>query len=298
MPTNNSRKRAKIFDRGVAAYHRLSKDTEELYPCPTCLQLFDRAALNEGDLTLEHVPPEAVGGKGIRLTCKKCNNSAGTMIDAARAEFDKLRNLNLALASQTGKYEGSVKLKIGDTEVNATAEVAGDKITFHVMDERNNPEHLAAQNEHLTKLVESRQENHEFGVRASFRATPQQVFISNLRAAYLAAHALLGYSYICQAQLTVVREQIQDPEAKLVPRIAQQSARDAGLPQETMIFELTKPVPSIGVHLPPFILILPPVGGTGDFYAQLSAVLADAKLEGSAIAWPTGPAYWIGFKRE
>ena len=35
-----------------------------------------------GNLTIEHVPPEGVGGRGLPLTCKECNNSAGREFDS------------------------------------------------------------------------------------------------------------------------------------------------------------------------------------------------------------------------
>lgn len=54
--------------------------------CPLCMTYFDRSALNtksDNHLTLEHVPPESVGGKVATLTCKLCNNQAGSKLDSS-----------------------------------------------------------------------------------------------------------------------------------------------------------------------------------------------------------------------
>ena len=58
-----------------------TKRKHELYiaganVCPLCL-----TAMAERDATLEHVPSKKIDGKGIHLTCKTCNNSAGSSLD-------------------------------------------------------------------------------------------------------------------------------------------------------------------------------------------------------------------------
>ena len=81
------RKKRDWFDRGAAAYAlvRAEQLGEAVYPCPICLTLFTVDALADGRLSSEHVPPECVGGHELVLTCKRCNNSAGTKLDADAA---------------------------------------------------------------------------------------------------------------------------------------------------------------------------------------------------------------------
>src|SRR4051812_31357623 len=53
--------------------------------CPLCLDIFFEGDLDsniENPLTLEHVPPASLGGKGRLLTCKKCNSISGHDLDA------------------------------------------------------------------------------------------------------------------------------------------------------------------------------------------------------------------------
>ena len=52
--------------------------------CPICLEAFTEAEAIEGQtVTLEHVPPKALGGKPMCLTCTKCNVGAGQGVDQA-----------------------------------------------------------------------------------------------------------------------------------------------------------------------------------------------------------------------
>lgn len=60
----------------------LLPESGEYYACPCCLTVYDHASVDIGNLTIEHVPPEGVGGRGLPLTCKECNNSAGREFDS------------------------------------------------------------------------------------------------------------------------------------------------------------------------------------------------------------------------
>jgi hypothetical protein len=62
-------RRSEFFDRGVAAYQRVTRTDADVYFCPICEQAFGRDALADKRLTLEHVPPRALGGRPILLTC-------------------------------------------------------------------------------------------------------------------------------------------------------------------------------------------------------------------------------------
>lgn len=86
------------FRRGAAAFERtfpgllaarLGSDFGPAYVCPICDKAFSEAAVLAGVLTAEHVPPQSFGGRELLLTCKKCNNEAGTLLDAhARRKED------------------------------------------------------------------------------------------------------------------------------------------------------------------------------------------------------------------
>ncbi len=58
---------------------------EPVYACPLCLRFFgERHLVNQEEnfLTIEHIPPESLGGKKGVLTCKECNSTHGHKLDS------------------------------------------------------------------------------------------------------------------------------------------------------------------------------------------------------------------------
>ncbi len=70
------------------------------YACPICLTPFTIEALADKRLSAEHVPPKSVGGRELLLTCKVCNNSAGTKLHADAKTKEDVR---IAMAGMLGR---------------------------------------------------------------------------------------------------------------------------------------------------------------------------------------------------
>ena len=58
------------FEQGAASYARLGlgMSTEPVYPCPICLKLFPREALDNERLSAEDVRPKSNGGRPLLMT--------------------------------------------------------------------------------------------------------------------------------------------------------------------------------------------------------------------------------------
>jgi hypothetical protein len=60
-------------------------DRQIAYLCPLCLKaaviIVDGVVQHESEFTLDHYPPESVGGNQTVLACKDCNGNAGKDID-------------------------------------------------------------------------------------------------------------------------------------------------------------------------------------------------------------------------
>jgi len=88
-------KRSRWFDEGASELrlvlerqgrgHELPP-TGDYYACPCCLVAHPRAAAAARFLTVEDVPPKALGGRPMLLTCVRCNSSSGTSFDAHAAQ--------------------------------------------------------------------------------------------------------------------------------------------------------------------------------------------------------------------
>lgn len=77
---------------------------DELYLCPISLCCYTIEGLRNKDLTLEHVPPQSLGGKGIVLTSKAINNNDGLTSDKKLLDYFKSENF------KTGKGDIDVKI--------------------------------------------------------------------------------------------------------------------------------------------------------------------------------------------
>jgi hypothetical protein len=83
--------------------HLLPSDID-LYPCPLCLRgLYAIEAIEAGELTREHVPPHSLGGRWLALTCRACNNDAGTFYDAEAEKQERMRSF------LTGQHQGLMR---------------------------------------------------------------------------------------------------------------------------------------------------------------------------------------------
>ena len=80
----NERKKRDWFDLGAESFAR-ARPVCTITPLtlarfaspPSRLRLWHRSSL-----LAEHVPPESLGGRELLLTCRSCNNSSGTKLDA------------------------------------------------------------------------------------------------------------------------------------------------------------------------------------------------------------------------
>jgi len=112
---SNKEKRLNIFRYGSKAIAKYRNGDSSIYYCPICQLGYCEASAITGELTLEDVPPKSIGGKPILLTCRKCNSSAGHIIDAAIANKNKLVDFEKIVR----KREKGSALDIGQIEILA-----------------------------------------------------------------------------------------------------------------------------------------------------------------------------------
>jgi len=115
--SSTKKKKISLFQRGAAAAERYT-GTSDLYMCPICGNAFNMSDLLTGKLTLEHIPPSSVGGKGIALTCETCNKTAGYTIDAAVSGRADVINFTNVIANSESSLGVKACLQIGEDSVN------------------------------------------------------------------------------------------------------------------------------------------------------------------------------------
>jgi hypothetical protein len=211
-------------NNGVIAF---VPDFTDGYICPICLEAFFEKDLSIDSpkyLTLEHVPPASLGGKGIILTCNNCNSNSGSYLDSALLKH--LEELDLKSFLPNSKITAG--LEINGNKINGRIIVDKDgQVNMHLDKERSNP---SAFNKVLSDLSPTRMTFDMFSnyncksydrklpARISFFNQPKKrmIEIALLRIAYLLSYSTFGNSVIANHGTHYLREQIRFPEKNIL----------------------------------------------------------------------------------
>jgi hypothetical protein len=203
--------REAIYHRGVAALSRTLINPPDGYACPTCLGVFSFAAIEARVLTIEHAPPESIGGDPVCLTCSTCNHGAGHQLDHHMTAFQRL----VDFANRRDVEMRAIMTVPGGVQQRGRIGMRDGAVYFLGVPKADRP---GVPNE-VTAALESLAALGEGAIGATFRTTfdvaidERRLAIGWMRAAYLIAFAALGYRYILQLALDRVRRQILDPNA-------------------------------------------------------------------------------------
>jgi hypothetical protein len=256
------RRRVNWFRHGVHAIACvLTPRPPEAYLCPLCLSFFGREQFDAGLLTDEHVPPQAVGGEPLVLTCVSCNKASGGLLDEAMADEEKLRTFGKP--HTLGPLPGSVTIE----GISKNGSVRFDGETFVMLDHpaQNNPATLAAYTESLKRL----DRDLVMELRLRFKGNTLRAGIGWMRSAYLAAFAVYGYRYVLQPAFGPLRAAIADPDRGFDP-VFLRSPDEGAL--DPLIAEVTGPTSLAGcraVVFGPRLILLPPWRASQDWFATL-----------------------------
>jgi len=174
--------------------------------CPICLKTFD--ILDYDNITIEHVPPEKLGGRPLLLTCKDCNNVCGSNLDVYL--INEIRN-SYSLRNFTSKTHKAT-LHVDDMSINACATFRNDSELHFCIDEKKNNPHT------ISSIKEGLEANNTFDkISANINISEQKsdsrrAAIAILKSAYLLAFSHLGYKYILHSNLELIRKQVLFPE--------------------------------------------------------------------------------------
>jgi hypothetical protein len=192
----------KLFSQGSAALNSLGL-SGEYYACPICSVLFGREHLLNGELTVEHVPPKSLGGRGILLTCRDCNNRAGYSYEAAvkgRADLVK----QIEGFHKNDDDVGPVKIRLGEVPLNAHLKKLGGRFDLNLQAKHNNPTAV----NHFWHRVRSMSSGDRFQITLSASYDKSQARLSDLKSAFLICTANFGYTFALSSNLKFIRSQL------------------------------------------------------------------------------------------
>jgi hypothetical protein len=305
------KQRERWFVEGAAALRRFLAaigrsdalpPTGEHYACPCCLRVYGREALSDGTLTYEDVPPKSVGGRWLVLTCRQCNNTAGTRLDAqARLREEQLD----FLAGWAPDRAVAAKIMVGDSTTRGDIRRVGDALLLLVDPKRSNPTEHAEMTETLHQWAAGERPGGPMGFELTRRVQVVRARLSWVRAAYLAAFAALGWRYICMPNLAPLRTQLADPDATLLPPLALFDPGAAPDSRDLVVVQEPHELRSLAVVLGRYTVFLPGLEDPQPFMSlafalsrsprQLTSPGAPDRRQipwrGKQIPWPTEPMY-------
>ena len=172
------------------------------FVCPVCLRFFARTENLTKSVSIEHVVPYALGGRVTTLTCRRCNNTAGTQLDrhlVQRVRIEGRSKPILADAEFRGtKFRGEVHLP----------ESASDSFRIFGFPKQSDPREI---NRFVSLLDEGMWDGQELKLRLEGGYVPVRSAVALLRSAYLLMFRLFGYRYVCDRSAAVIRESISQP---------------------------------------------------------------------------------------
>jgi len=259
--TVNARTRSRWFDDGAAALRRfvelrpgsMQLPDGDFYCCPCCMWAYDRDAVIDNALTVEHVPADSVGGREMLLTCKDCNNGAGNTLDVYATNREQFRQF-LAPGGNSKRYKALVTAD--GIPLRGEAWMQDGNLMVVGIDKQN---HDAVQKRYVAKVnefVESGESNppHTFRVLVP-RMSDIRANLSWIRSAYLVAFCAFGLPYILHPIMAELRNAFDNPGSSGTPLPI---SRDETAPRGRRVIGLVqKPVESLLVGLDQYDVLLP-----------------------------------------
>lgn len=185
--------------------------------CPLCFRILNIALLGEqvnNFITIEHIPPENLGGKPLILTCKDCNSTCGHDLDVyLRNEIEHHER-----AYFNGPKGHFSQYSHGGVEVNAiTNEDKDGTVNISIERKRNSP---IVFNTFIESVDASADDLNIDGrlILGDHKRNVIKADIAILKSAYLYAFYKLGYKYILSTKLNAIRKQIQNPNEDILPQ--------------------------------------------------------------------------------
>tara|TARA_Y100000310_G_scaffold330686_1_gene402760 strand:+ start:631 stop:1545 length:915 start_codon:yes stop_codon:yes gene_type:complete len=283
LPKGKLVRKNRLFRQGKSNIESILKCSSEAYCCPIC-----GGFKSIDELTLEHVPPKSMGGKEIILTCKACNNEAGSNIDLNIANQQNMIRISKSLASQKFNKPERAKVNIGGTEIKVEINKESDDkpLNISILGKCNNPDDIEKVKKYTREFAESGG-SFSFKLQSTDRYNYNERLakIGHLKTAFLVTVAALGYTFAFSKNLTKFRRQISAPSSQIVDFYIEyfESTSD-----ECCILE----IPQLGVIAVSFSgvrVLLPHPLSSLNSYSNTIGLIHDGKLQtitGKEIIWP------------
>lgn len=236
-------------------------------------------------------PPDSLGGKELLLTCRGCNGKAGGNIDfeaKKRKAHDNLHDIIFG-RDRCNEVKGAV-LEIPGVHLRIELSRSNGMTLIKPLGGRANPIDVIEQFKTLFAAQA------QFKVKKVFNYDPRLANVSDLKSAFLLITAWLGYGYAFNSRLAIVREQILNPEEKLLGSKFVINTNDGEKLSESIIV-VESPVPCFAVTFGLRAIILPSPDSPWNLYDLVGDFLEEGRVtfSGNEYPWPSGPLMLLDF---
>ena len=268
------------------------------YTCPCCLRgLYSHGAAHK--LTIEHVPPETLGGRPMLLTCAQCNSNAGANFDAhadQKAVADAfVRGAEVGRKIRATAYIDGVPLR-------GTAQSTEEGISIVGVPKQNNQKQQAAFVAMLESLAEGDGDaagRFSFTIHTKFDEARAR--LSLIRSAYLAAFAALGWSYILRSVMQPIRDQLMNPDDSILDTYVFRDPDSATSVRRLLLVADPDELRCVAVTIGEYSVFLPSWSRPKTWNETAEAFgrecEADGRLnlalKGKEVPWPKAPTYFL-----
>jgi len=177
--------------------------------CPTCQTAISLNKKNK--ITEAHIIPKAARGALKTYLCDKCNSFFGTNQDKWFGEYLKIMNKGIPEIFSTDIKDGC--FWIDNIKVNGNYETGeNNELNFIINKDRNPP----AIFEQLINKFQGKPPSISLRISLPILKNKRLIEIGFLTAGYLMWFGALGYSWVLQEHLNIVREQILNPNQEIL----------------------------------------------------------------------------------
>jgi hypothetical protein len=271
---------------------------EEHYACPCCLTAYNRPAVIAGVLTEEHVPPQGLGGRGLVLTCVKCNSNSGASFDVHAVS--RLDAEDFARGRVSGRVLRAM-FHVDGIPLRGTAQWTEGGLQLFGVPKQNDPKVQAAHFQTLDAYAEGGNPNPNVSFTIHTRFDEARARLSWIRSAYLASFAALGWSYIFREVMDPFRDQLKQPDAQIIPTYILRNPAASQAERRMLLVDQPDELRCVAVMLGEHTVFLPGIVRplTCDQLAEVfgSRREADDKLHvnvnSKEMPWPQWPTYFL-----
>lgn len=202
-----SNHKERILERISSNAQKFDSEYINQFICPTCLNMSPVSSVS--NISEAHIIPKYVGGRLKTYLCKKCNSDFGKHQDHWFGEYLYIYG--------TGKSLFSTKKQSGGFSINGVKargdyeELDDGNIEIKVYENRMSPQNRIE--------LQEAQKNAGLELTCEFPIYDKEnlIKVGFITAAYLLWFKELGYSWVFQSHLNLVREQILKPNEVILP---------------------------------------------------------------------------------